>query len=64
MNGKEESLAAILPLVKKYGGGLVCLTLDDEGIPKTAEGRLAIAGKIVQRAEALGIPAGSFWWTV
>ena len=64
VNGKEESLAAILPLVKKYGGGLVCLTLDDEGIPKTAEGRLAIAGKIVQRAEALGIPAGSFWWTV
>ena len=56
VNGKEESLAAILPLVKKYGGGLVCLTLDDEGIPKTAEGRLAIAGKIVQRAEALGIP--------
>ncbi|MDY4172232.1 MAG: homocysteine S-methyltransferase family protein [Evtepia sp.] len=56
VNGKEESLAAILPLVKKYGGGLVCLTLDDEGIPKTAEGRLAIARKIVQRAEALGIP--------
>lgn len=56
VNGKEESLAAILPLVKKYGGGLVCLTLDDEGIPADAAGRLAIAEKIVRRAEALGIP--------
>ena len=56
VNGKEESLAAILPLVKKYGGGLVCLTLDDDGIPADAEGRLAIAEKIVCRAEAMGIP--------
>ena len=56
VNGKEESLAAILPLVKKYGGGLVCLTLDDNGIPADAEGRLAIAQKILHRAEAIGIP--------
>lgn len=56
VNGKEESLKAILPLVKKYGGGLVCLCLDDNGIPATAEGRLEIAKKIVQEAEALGIP--------
>ena len=56
VNGKEESLAAILPLVKKYGGGLVCLTLDDNGIPADAEGRLAIAQKILRRAEAMGIP--------
>ena len=56
VNGKEESLAAILPLVKKYGGGLVCLTLDDNGIPADAEGRLAIAQKILHRAEAMGIP--------
>ncbi|MDY3015078.1 MAG: homocysteine S-methyltransferase family protein [Evtepia sp.] len=56
VNGKEESLEAILPLVKKYGGGLVCLTLDDDGIPGDAEGRVAIARKIVARAEALGIP--------
>ncbi|MBQ2297703.1 MAG: homocysteine S-methyltransferase family protein, partial [Ruminiclostridium sp.] len=56
VNGKEESLNAILPLVKKYGGGLVCLCLDDDGIPETAEGRLAIAKKILDRAEALGIP--------
>ena len=41
--------------VKKYGGGLVCLTLDDEGIPADAQGRLAIAEKIVRRAEAMGI---------
>lgn len=56
VNGKEESLNAILPLVKKYGGGLVCLALDDNGIPATAEGRVAIAEKIIARAEALGIP--------
>ncbi|MBQ9932302.1 MAG: homocysteine S-methyltransferase family protein [Ruminiclostridium sp.] len=56
VNGKEESLNAILPLVKKYGGGLVCLCLDDNGIPETAEGRLAIAQKILDRAQALGIP--------
>ena len=56
VNGKEESLETILPLVKKYGGGLVCLTLDDEGIPADAQGRLAIAEKIVRRAEAMGIP--------
>lgn len=56
VNGKEESLNAILPLVKKYGGGLVCLTLDDGGIPATAEGRVAIAETIIRRAEALGIP--------
>ena len=42
--------------MKKYGGGLVCLTLDDDGIPETVEGRVAIAEKIIRRAEALGIP--------
>ena len=56
VNGKEESLNAILPLVKKYGGGLVCLALDDDGIPETVEGRVAIAEKIIRRAEELGIP--------
>ena len=55
VNGKVESLKTILPLVKKYGGGLVCLTLDDNGIPETAEGRLAIAKTIVEAAEAMGI---------
>ena len=56
VSGKDESLREILPLVKKYGGGLVCLTLDEEGIPETAAGRVAIAGKIVQMAAAYGIP--------
>ncbi len=55
VNGKEESLQAVLPLVKKYGGGVVALTLDEDGIPSTAQGRLAIAKRIVERAEALGI---------
>lgn len=56
VNGKKESLRTILPLVKKYGGGLVCLTLDDNGIPPDANGRVAIAGTIVEAAEAAGIP--------
>ena len=55
VTGKEESLCAILPLVKKYGGVLIALTLDEEGIPQTAEGRLAIARRILARAEEYGI---------
>ncbi len=55
VNGKEESLSAVLPLVKKYGGVVVGLTLDESGIPTTAEGRFEIAKKIVDRAEAMGI---------
>ncbi len=55
VNGKEESLMAVLPLVKKYGGVVIALTLDENGIPDTAEGRLRIAEKIVMRAEKLGI---------
>ncbi len=56
VSGKEESLEAILPIVKKYGAAVVGLTLDEDGIPDTAEGRFAVAEKIVSRAEALGIP--------
>ena len=55
VNGKEESLSQILPLAAKYGGVLIALTLDDSGIPKSAEGRLAIARKIVERAAEYGI---------
>lgn len=55
VNGEEKSLEAVLPLVKKYGAAVVGLTLDKDGIPKTAEGRFAIAEKIVKRANALGI---------
>lgn len=55
VNGKEDSLEKILPIVKKYGAALVGLTLDDNGIPETAEGRFEIAKKIVKRAESYGI---------
>lgn len=55
VNGEEESLEKVLPLVKKYGAAVVGLTLDKDGIPKTAEGRFAIAERIVRRAERLGI---------
>ena len=55
VNGKEESLSSVLPLVKKYGGAVVGLTLDENGIPDTAEGRYEIAERIVSRAEAIGI---------
>ncbi len=57
VNGEEESLKSILPIVKKYGASVVGLTLDKNGIPKTAEGRFEIAQKIVKTAESYGIPA-------
>ena len=55
VNGKEESMKAVFPLVKKYGGVVVALCLDENGIPETAEGRLEIARKIFRRAEEYGI---------
>lgn len=55
VNGKEESLDTVLPLAAKYGGVLIALTLDEKGVPETAEGRFAIAEKIVRRAEKYGI---------
>ena len=61
VNGKEESLATVLPLVKKYGAAVVGLTLDENGIPDTAEKRFAIAEKILNRALALGIPREDVW---
>ncbi len=56
VNGKQESMNAVFPLVKKYGGVVVGLTLDESGIPETAEGRADIAGKIIYEAEKYGIP--------
>lgn len=56
INGSSDSMDHLLPLAKKYGAALVALTLDDKGIPKTAEGRLAVAARILERAQALGIP--------
>ena len=55
VNGKEDVMAQIFPLVKKYGGLVVCLTLDENGIPVTAEGRVEIAKKIIKRAKEYGI---------
>ena len=56
VSGKESSLAAVLPVAKKYGACVLGLTLDDSGIPQTAEERFAVAQKIVSRAESIGIP--------
>lgn len=55
VNGKAESMAAIFPLVKKYGGVVVALTLDENGIPSTAEKRVEIAKKILATAAEYGI---------
>ena len=56
VSGKRESLDAVLPLAAKYGGVLVALPLDESGIPDTAEGRVAVARKIVEAAAKYGIP--------
>ena len=55
VNGKKESMDAVFPLAKKYGGLVVALTLDEQGIPATAEGRLEIAKKILARAKEYGL---------
>ncbi|HWP51432.1 MAG TPA: homocysteine S-methyltransferase family protein [Clostridia bacterium] len=56
VNGKDEVLDRLLPVVKKYGAAVVGLTLDDSGIPETADGRVQIAKKIIARCEQVGIP--------
>ncbi|HAJ93920.1 MAG TPA: homocysteine methyltransferase [Synergistaceae bacterium] len=56
VNGKKESLEKILPIVKKYGAAVLGLTLDDDGIPSSAEGRLRIARNIMEEAQKIGIP--------
>ena len=56
VNGDEKVLAGILPVVKKYGAAVVGLTLDEDGIPDTAEQRVAIARRILTRAQEHGIP--------
>ncbi len=55
VNGKQESMDSVLPFVKKYGGALIALTIDESGIPETAEGRLKIAEKIVKECKKYGI---------
>ena len=55
VNGKKDSMEKIFPLVKKYGGVVIGLTLDENGIPKTPKGRLVIAKKIIETAAKYGI---------
>ncbi len=60
VNGKEEVMDAVFPIVAKYGGVLVALTLDENGIPNTADGRLEIAKKILKRGEKYGLTKDDF----
>lgn len=55
VSGKQESMDAVFPLVQKYGGVVVGLTLDEDGIPADADGRVRIAGKIIEEAAKYGI---------
>ncbi len=55
VNGKQECMRAVFPLVQKYGGVLIALTLDEDGIPSTAEGRVRIARRILDQASTYGI---------
>jgi len=55
VNGDDQTLAKVLPMVKEYGAAVIGLTMDESGIAKTAEQRLEIARKIVARAEEIGI---------
>ncbi|MGI6715963.1 MAG: homocysteine S-methyltransferase family protein [Eubacteriales bacterium] len=55
VNGSEESMAAIFPLMKKYGAAAVCLAMDENGIPEEPEGRLKIIEKIISKAKEYGI---------
>ena len=57
VNGEDKQLGAVLPIVKARGAAVIGLTIGDNGIPKTAEERLAVAGKIIERAAKMGIPA-------
>lgn len=56
VSGEEKKLASILPLVKDRGAAVIGLTMDDKGIPKTAEERVAVAEKIIERGAKMGIP--------
>ena len=55
-NGEERSLNRVLPIVKEYGAAVIGLCMDDDGIPETAEDRLRVAGRIIERAGRVGIP--------
>lgn len=57
VNGEEKQMTSVLPIVKDRGAAVIGLTIADEGIPPTAELRLAAAGRIIERAAKMGIPA-------
>ena len=56
VNGEEASMKRILPLVKEYDCSVIGLTLDEDGIPENAAGRFAVASKIIERADSIGVP--------
>jgi len=56
VNGEEANLSGLLPVVKEYGAAVIGLTMDEHGIPSDPQVRLAIAGRILERAAQLGIP--------
>lgn len=56
VNGEDKQLATVLPIVKDRGAAVIGMAIGNEGIPATAEGRLAAAGKIIERAAKMGIP--------
>ncbi len=55
VNGDNESMEAVFPLIKKYGGTVIALAMDKNGIPETAEGRVAVAERIIKKAKEYGI---------
>ncbi|GAB6098350.1 homocysteine S-methyltransferase family protein [Halanaerocella petrolearia] len=61
VTGEQESLERVLPLANKYGAAVLGLTLDEDGIPPTAQGRLKVARKIVKQAQAIGINKEDIW---
>lgn len=61
INGEEESMASIMPLVKKYGAAFIALALDEKGIPETSQGRLEVIEKIYKRALEHGISANDIY---
>ena len=61
VNGSEESLVTVLPIVKKYGAAVVGLCMDEKGLPATAEERVAIARRIKAAANQIGIPDEDLW---
>lgn len=56
VSGKQDSMDAVFPLIKKYGGVVVGLALDEKGIPETADGRVEVAKRIIDEAAKYGIP--------